>query len=380
MEFTDPNPNLFSTHTLTPMADTAAAAAAQFLLTGAALHPFASSSPGTLTPMQPYYPAWASPAQPESSPQLAAPVAAPVIKQEQLTLRCTGPQVCTFSADPTYFMSSCPHVDAYIQSGRATRGSDNHIHLPDGRHIPHIPGTNCLKDCLDWLAALAATPIVSSAITTGLFSLTYPDTNTMLDIDLSVFWSSIHHANDCNDDDSALEHPDFQSYITQVLANFKADKDKGKRPHFDGVHMPPCIPQPALVAEEIVSPAIKAVRTTPTASSSCTAPAPAASQPPPPPTTTKSNVPICFEPTNNALPAPTGQFRYSCPIEDETAPRRILDWVLETTVPIPVKDLLSVALEFHKQLRELATTKHIPVTSNVVQVNELSGCDPGAID
>ncbi|KAF8546748.1 hypothetical protein OG21DRAFT_1527625 [Imleria badia] len=222
-------------------------------------------------------------------------------------------------------MGSCPHVDAYIQSSRATHGSDNHIHLPDGRRIPRVPGTNCLKDYLDRLVASAATPVVSSAVTTGLFSLTYPDTDTVLDIDPLVFWSSIHRADDCDDYDSALEHLDFQSYITQALANFKADKDKGKQPRFNGVHMPPRIPRPASVTEEIVSPAIEAVQTTLTASSSSTALAPAASRPPPPPTTTKSNVPICFEPTNNALPAPTGQFRYSCPIEDETAPHQILD-------------------------------------------------------
>ena len=48
-------------------------------------------------------------------------------------------------------------------------------------------------------------------------------------------------------------------------------------------------------------------------------------------------------------------------------------------VPIPIKDLLLVALEFHKHLHELATTKRIPVTTNVVQVNELSGHDPDTV-
>ena len=48
-------------------------------------------------------------------------------------------------------------------------------------------------------------------------------------------------------------------------------------------------------------------------------------------------------------------------------------------VPIPVKDLLSVAPEFRKHLHELATTKHIPVTTNVVQVNELSGRNPDTV-
>ncbi|KAF8548029.1 hypothetical protein OG21DRAFT_1489720 [Imleria badia] len=292
--------------------------------------------------MQPYYLAWALPVQPGPSPQLAAPVAAPVIKQEQLTLRRAGPQLCAFCADPTHFMGSCPHVDAYIQSGRATCGSDNCIYLPDGRRIPCVPGTNCLKECLDRLAAPAATPIISSAITTGLFSLTCPDTDTVLDIDPSVFWSSVHRDDDRDDDDSALKHPNFQPYITQALANFKADKDKasvGCR----GDHVT-SNPSRSDYSDSIL---LKYGTGTHNISSSST--------------------------TNNHK-------EYSCPIEDKTAPCQILDRVLETTVPIPVKDLLSVAPEFRKQLRELATTKRIPVTGNVVQVNKLSGRDPHAID
>ena len=43
-----------------------------------------------------------------------------------------------------------------------------------------------------------------------------------------------------------------------------------------------------------------------------------------------------------------------------------------------MKDLLIVAPEFRKQLCELITVKHVTTnpSSHVVQVNELSGCDP----
>ena len=157
-------------------------------------------------------------------------------------------------------MGSCPHVEGYIRSGRASRGADNRIHLPDGRRIPCVPGTSCLKDCLDRLAATAVTP----AVTTGLFSLTYPDTDAVLDIEPSVFMTPLHQTDE--DADSALAHPNFQPYIAQALANFTADKDRGKRPRFDGVHMLPRNPQPASVTEEIVSPAIGASWTTPTPS------------------------------------------------------------------------------------------------------------------
>ena len=65
-------------------------------------------------------------------------------------------------------------------------------------------------------------------------------------------------------------------------------------------------------------------------------------------------------------------------MEGNTAPRRVLDWVLGSNVPMPVKDLLIVAPEFRKQLCELITVKHVTTnpSSYVVQVNELSGCNP----
>ena len=147
--------------------------------------------------------------------------------------------------------------------------------------------------------------------------------------------------------------------------------------------MLPRNPWPASVTEEIVLPTIGESRTTPMPSSSrldtLILASTSAIPQPLPPSFPKSNILNRFETANTSAPAPSGQFRYVCPIEDETAPRCILDKVLETTVPIPVKDLLSVAPEFRKHLHELATTKRIPVTTNVVQVNELSGHDPDAV-
>ena len=77
---------------------------------------------------------------------------------------------------------------------------------------------------------------------------------------------------------------------------------------------------------------------------------------------------------------PSGQFRYSFPLEDETAPKRLLDRVLATTVPVPVRELIAVAPDVRKQLKDLTTTKCIPISTNTIQVNELAGRDPGAVD
>ena len=68
-------------------------------------------------------------------------------------------------------------------------------------------------------------------------------------------------------------------------------------------------------------------------------------------------------------------------MEDNTAPRQVLDWVLGSSVPMPVKNLLIVVPEFREQLHELIIVKHVTTnpSSHVVQVNELSGHDPLAV-
>jgi hypothetical protein len=46
--------------------------------------------------------------------------------------------------------------------------------------------------------------------------------------------------------------------------------------------------------------------------------------------------------------SPASQYRYSFLLEDDTTPKRVLDRVLETSVPVPVKELFAVSPEFRK--------------------------------
>ena len=175
----------------------------------------------------------------------------------------------------------------------------------------------------------------------------------------------------------------FQMYITNAWAAFQADrKDKGKRVQFNSVEMPAQKtghpgPQAVLVAKEVVSPVIEAMWSklvTPPK-----VPAPVANRPPSskPPSTS-----ILFrnDSANTSSFNPQGQFRYSFPLEDKTAPKCLLDRVLTTTIPVPVQELIAVAPEVHKQLKDLSMAKCIPVSTNTVQVNELTRCDPSKID
>ena len=107
-------------------------------------------------------------------------------------------------------------------------GTDGRLYLLDSRHIPHVQGTRCLHECLDWLPALAPAP-PSSVVTSGIFSVTNSTTDTILDIEPSVFMAPVDQDSD-EESDPALADPDFQVYIANAWAAFQADrKDKGKR-------------------------------------------------------------------------------------------------------------------------------------------------------
>ena len=49
-------------------------------------------------------------------------------------------------------------------------------------------------------------------------------------------------------------------------------------------------------------------------------------------------------------------------------------------MPVLVGELIAVAPKVHKQLKDLSMAKCIPVSTNTVQVNELTGRDPGEVD
>ena len=88
----------------------------------------------------------------------------------------------------------------------------------------------------------------------------------------------------------------------------------------------------------------------------------------------------CVPPANITSSAPNTQYKYSFPLEDDAAPKRVLDRVLDTPVQVPIKELFAVAPDFRKHIRELTTVKRVThASANVIQVNELAGLDPKSI-
>jgi hypothetical protein len=137
------------------------------------------------------------------------------------------------------------------------------------------------------------------------------------------------------------------------------------------------------VEDKIVSPKLQEAQQKTTEvpqRASASPPAATAAASPIPPTTSSS-----LSRSVAANPLPPNQYRYLFALKDETAPKRVLEQVLEVSMPVPIKDLFTVSPEFRKQFRDMTTTKRVTapliaqVTTPTVYVHELSGRNPGSI-
>jgi hypothetical protein len=391
---------------------------AKFLLTGSAFRSSFQSPLLTLAtsapPQQPYHQAYQPPQQTYQLPAHQSPapqLPSSQVKQEFAATTqnqfCNGN--CNFCGGPGHFTQSCIVVGEYIRAGKISHGEDGHLYFTDGSRIPRIPGLQFIKECVNCMEAEctgAATMSTSSTttsanfvrdppphMTSGILAIMYPDTDAVLDIDPSAFMTAAQVSTSLN-----VAEPDFQPYITQVWASFQTERgSKDSRPTkrvcFNGVAVPTqqvirSNPQSASVSEEleIVSPEVRQAQQTRQSTSGI----PMGAQP----SALKKKVPgisaknfgtkalgnTSAQASNANLSSPyspASQYRYSFPLEDDTTPKRVLDQVLETSVPVPVKELFAVSPEFRKQFHDLTTMKQVTSGSaNHVQVNELSGRDP----
>ena len=299
-------------------------------------------------------------------------------------------------------------------------GTDGRLYLPGGRWIPCIPGCKGIQGCIDQIeaenAAMSQNPAVAPMsapreisgqggrdllphMTARLFLVAEP-IDTILEINPSAFMNMVQVSPSLE-----LTDPEFQPYIVQAWASFQADRtskdtssapSKGKRVCFNGVVIPPRTsqstdPRAASVSEEqeILSPEVQRSSQAAAARSAHPATPPVDSQIHNLKATdsSRSNQPSSSMPSSTLSNAnassffvPSSQYRYSFPLEDETASKRMLDNVLAASIEVPVKDLFAVAPDFRKQFHEITVTKCIAASTNVVQVNKLSGHDPELVE
>jgi len=154
-------------------------------------------------------------------------------------------------------------------------------------------------------------------------------------------------------------------------------KDKGKNVRFEGVSVPARTkPGPtsrvAEAVEEVTSPQVKVAGSKPNNAPNkgmvvITPAGPSSAQ-----DTTSSSPSSRSAITPNNPPANqlSTQYRYAFPLEDKDADKCIVDRMLDSTISMPMCELIAVSTDVRKVFKDLTTTKH--VTVGTISVNELS--------
>ena len=84
---------------------------------------------------------------------------------------------------------------------------------------------------------------------------------------------------------------------------------------------------------------------------------------------------------NKGKEAPSPDFHYQCPIEDKADAKKVLDCILDVSIPVTARELLSLSPDVRKQVKESTTTKKVKATAFVGVdpvshfLNSLDACD-----
>ncbi|KAL5532503.1 hypothetical protein ACEPAF_6073 [Sanghuangporus sanghuang] len=224
--------------------------------------------------------------------------------------------VCNFCGEAGHYIRSCTKVLEYIQAGKCVRSQDGRIVLPNGGLITRsLPGNN-LKERIDSFHAKA------------------PATHTVGMVE-SVTPAYSHQAGPAyaysHDEEDQDEQENYDIERLEILINEAKKKAAGgRRTKPDGVEIPRVQPHKKAQAKP---------------------------QPAPPsgarPSTRSLQSPQQDDITRKSQP----QYKYVVPIEDSSAVSNVLTRTLDTPITISQRELLSIAPDVRKQMKELTTAK-----------------------
>ena len=224
---------------------------------------------------------------------------------------------CIFCSDPDHYLSSCQHAAEYIQKGLCQKNPDGLVVLPNGNRIGRdVPGRN-LKERIDhWHKNKPATQVSSNFVGAAEVQRSYSFVEEVPD--------------DSQQNKEATSHEEeLQMLENQVSASQKKlDNAKKKfaanKQDKDGI----------------------TTRSKAQAS-----------------TTDKSKVPSAPEERSSR---PDPQYRYVTPIEDPALVKKLVQQSLDTPITISTRELLSVAPDVRRQIKDQLVTKRV-ATSALVQ-------------
>lgn len=272
---------------------------------------------------------------------------------------------CIFCSDPAHYLYKCPKADEYVQKGLCRHSTENQIVLPNGER-PNVrvnPGKNLMERFDHWHNAQRNQ--VTSNIITVVEEEEAPEEEAANYMQAHFVWNEVDDSDDEEDvhENYAMPEEDEETRLLQlVLSN--AQKKLEER-------------QNKLKSRKQNGPTTRSAAAKQNAPSGAS---PSAKQSPPKsgkPTLTKAAEPTMAEaalasapkkpersgpptlPMNSHGPPQNGQFRYTTPIEDSKIVKKVMEDALDATLPISIREILAIAPDARKFLKEQINTKKV---------------------
>lgn len=232
---------------------------------------------------------------------------------------------CNFCSSPDHFVRGCPKVEEYLRLGKCIRNTEGNLTLPNGFYVPrYIEGRNMMEK-FDAYAAQAQNfagassgggpPVVSN----NIFSISDP--------------SVLQYVKKEADADISEEEEELER-LSVLTAEVKRKIERKKREVMDGVEIrkgPPGVPAKDMGVKKVAQADL-----------------------------TKKPAPASFTKDAQAPPnAAQPQFKYQTPVEDPALVQSVLQRALEGKVELTQRELLAIAPDLRKQIKEMTTTKRV---------------------
>jgi len=221
---------------------------------------------------------------------------------------------CIFCSDPEHYLPNCQTAAEYIQKGLCQKNPDGHVVLPNGSRIGRdIPGRN-LKDRIDhWNKNKPTTQVSANFVGAA-------------EVQRSFSW-----VEEVPNDSDKKEGAEKQQEELQALENLVSSSQKkldNARKKFgankqDKEGLNTRSKAQAAATEKIKVPAIPEERSS----------------------------------------RPDPQYRYVTPIEDPALVKKLVQQTLDTSITISTRELLSVAPEVRRQIKDQLVTKRVATTA-----------------
>lgn len=249
-----------------------------------------------------------------------------VLEKQQITGGPNLPKLrphhlCVFCSDVNHFLSNCPKAAEYIQKGLCQKNSDGQIVLPNGNRINarEMPGKN-LKERIDHWQNMQVAPQVSTNFVGAA------------EIKSEYSWSKDTLPTEEYSDMTPRELEELQ-VLENLVATTQKKIDNTKRKH-----------GAAKRDEEGLHTRSKAQ---------------AAQQ--------KKETPAQ---TVEKSSRPDPQYRYVTPIEDPALIKKLAQQSLDSSITISTRELLSVAPDVRRQIKDQLITKRVATTAFVEMTEE----------